>query len=162
MKQVAESSGVTEGFLSRLERDLTSPSVATLMTVCQVLHLDVGELLSHTEVARVSWEDAPKLIEAEPGVQERLLTPRSESRLQVIHSQFAPGASGNALDYSVNTPLHFVHVLEGELTVFLHDEDWTLRAQDSLTLDGRDLHRWQASASLGATVIWCLARTVAP
>ena len=159
MRQVAESSGVTEGFLSKLERDLTSPSLATLVTVCDVLKLDVGELLAKTEVARVRWNDAPRLLEAEEGVEERLLTPRSEDRLQVIYSAFAPGASGSMLDYSMNTPLHFVHVLEGELTVVLHDEEWILGRQDSLTLDGRDLHRWQASNETGASVMWCLAKT---
>ena len=35
--QVADSTGLTKGFLSRVERDLTSPSVASLVTLCQVL-----------------------------------------------------------------------------------------------------------------------------
>lgn len=157
IKQVAESSGVTEGFLSRLERDLTSPSVATLVTLCAVLKIDVGELLSHTEVARVTWEDAPKLAVTEPGVAERLLTPRSEARMQVIYGDHEPGATGSSHDYSVNAPLHFVHVVEGALTVRLQDESWDLGKRDSLTFDGREFHSWKASAELGATVLWCLS-----
>jgi transcriptional regulator with XRE-family HTH domain len=44
LAQVAEASGLTKGFLSRLERDETSPSLATLVQLCQVLPLTIGSL----------------------------------------------------------------------------------------------------------------------
>ena len=37
MAEVAEQSGLTKGFLSKLERDLTSVSVASLMRLCDAL-----------------------------------------------------------------------------------------------------------------------------
>lgn len=42
--QVAEMSGLTKGFLSRVERDLTSPSVSTLLKLCDVLGIEIGQL----------------------------------------------------------------------------------------------------------------------
>jgi transcriptional regulator with XRE-family HTH domain len=39
---LAEATGLTKGFISRVERDETSPSVATLVNLCQVLSLPVG------------------------------------------------------------------------------------------------------------------------
>src|SRR6185312_15399065 len=44
IEQVAESTGLTKGFLSRVELDLTSPSVASLVTLCQVLSVSIGDL----------------------------------------------------------------------------------------------------------------------
>ena len=49
--QVAEAAGLTKGFVSRLERDDVSPSVASLVTVCEVLGLRVGELFDPPETA---------------------------------------------------------------------------------------------------------------
>ncbi|MGB3337961.1 MAG: helix-turn-helix transcriptional regulator, partial [Devosia sp.] len=37
LDQVAQAAGLTKGFVSRLERDDVSPSVASLVTVCEVL-----------------------------------------------------------------------------------------------------------------------------
>lgn len=156
IKQVAESCGLTEGFISRLERDLTSPSVATLVSLCAVLKIDAGDLLSHTEAAHIRLGSAPKLRTQTEGNEEHLLTPRQESRLQVIHAVLDPGATGSSQNYSVNSPVHFVHVIEGRLTLSFQDGSWELVAGDSLTFDGNESHTWTTPEETGATVIWCL------
>lgn len=156
IKQIAETCGLTEGFISRLERDLTSPSVATLVNLCDALNIDAGELLSHTEAAQVSLKDAPRVSPVVEGAVEKLLTPRREARMQAIHAVLTPGASGSSQDYTVNSNVHFVHVLEGELTVKIQDQTWVLPCGDSLTFDGKESHRWTASPCFGASVLWCL------
>ena len=60
LAQVAESSGLSKGFLSRLERDETSPSVATLVQLCQVLSLPVGALFEEPEIQKVTRTAAPR------------------------------------------------------------------------------------------------------
>ncbi|BDZ53982.1 hypothetical protein GCM10025870_10550 [Agromyces marinus] len=59
LAQVAEASGLSKGFLSRLERDETSPSVATLVQLCQVLSLPVGALFAEPEIQHIRRGDAP-------------------------------------------------------------------------------------------------------
>lgn len=44
LDQVAQGAGLTKGFVSRLERDDVSPSVASLVAVCEILGLRVGDL----------------------------------------------------------------------------------------------------------------------
>ena len=39
LDQVAQAAGLTKGFVSRLERDDVSPSVASLVSVCDILGL---------------------------------------------------------------------------------------------------------------------------
>ena len=46
LEQLARATGLTKGFLSRVERDETSPSVATLLTLCEVMSIDVGSLFT--------------------------------------------------------------------------------------------------------------------
>lgn len=156
IKQVAESCGLTEGFISRLERDLTSPSVATLVSLCAVLKIDAGELLSHTEAAHVQLATAPRLAAQSPGTAEHLLTPRRENRLQVIRAVLDPGTTGSSQNYSVNSPVHFVHVLEGRMILSFPDQSWELLPGDALTFDGNESHTWTVPDDTGATVLWCL------
>ncbi|MDN6680524.1 MAG: helix-turn-helix domain-containing protein, partial [Yaniella sp.] len=47
--QVASFTGLSKGFLSRVERDLTSPSVASLVAICQVLGVPPGQMLEVPE-----------------------------------------------------------------------------------------------------------------
>ncbi len=56
---VAEEAGLTKGFLSRLERDDVSPSVASLVTVCGILGIGVGQLLGARDLAGPRRRGAP-------------------------------------------------------------------------------------------------------
>ena len=56
--EVAEAAGLTEGFLSRLERDRATASVAALVRLCAALDLAVGGA-----PARVLWVVSPALSE---------------------------------------------------------------------------------------------------
>ena len=44
LEQLANAAGLSKGYISRLERDDVSPSVASLVTVCDIIGLRVGEL----------------------------------------------------------------------------------------------------------------------
>ena len=92
--QLAEATGLSKAFVSRLERDETSPSVATLRAVCQVLSLPIGSLFESPDHEVVHLADAPHINFGGSLVVEQLLTPRSEAGVQILRSVLEPGASG--------------------------------------------------------------------
>src|SRR2546429_9721040 len=63
---VAERSGVTKSFLSRVERDETSPSVASLVGICEAVGLSMAALFRTPQTtlirraARPTVADLPK------------------------------------------------------------------------------------------------------
>ena len=83
LDQVAQAAGLTKGFVSRLERDDVSPSVASLVTVCDVLGLRVGAvfrpptLIGHPLPAKGG--SSTSAARAPPSVSS-LLAPRPRSR----------------------------------------------------------------------------------
>lgn len=156
IQQVAEATKLTKGFISRVERDETSPSVATLLTLCQVLSLPVGSLFEAAESAVVRFESAPLINMGGSGAKERLLTPRGQSRVQVIHSTLEPGADGGADLYTVNCDVEVVHVIKGALDVRLSDHTVPLAAGDTLTFPGREPHSWSNPHPHAAEVVWTL------
>ncbi|MCU1527844.1 MAG: transcription regulator, partial [Frondihabitans sp.] len=99
---VAEATQLTPGFISRIERNETSPSVATLVTICQVLSLSIGSLFEPAEKEVIALDDAPLINMGGDDAVERLLTPRNESRVQLLRSTLAPGATGGAELYTIN------------------------------------------------------------
>lgn len=156
LAQLAESSGLTKGFLSRVERDETSPSVATLVNICQVLSMPIGALFAEPEIQLVRADAAPRINLGGTGVVERLVSARAESRLQVIRSSMGPGASGGDELYTVASEVDVLHVLTGRVDVRFVDRELTLEDGDTLTFPGREPHSWRAGEE-GAEVVWGLA-----
>ncbi len=154
--QVAESAGLTRGFLSRVERDETSPSVATLITVCQVLSMPVGDLFESVENDLVRLAEAPLINMGGTGVEERLLTPRGQGRVQLLRSMLQPGASGGAEPYTINCDVEVLHVVSGVLELRLGNEVSLLRAGDTATFPGREPHTWRNGHDGVTETVWVL------
>ena len=115
--ELAERSGVTKGFLSQVERDLTSPSVGTLLRVCAALELPVGELFSGGAGPLVRAAERAPVAFGGQDVTEYQLTPAQESRLLVLESEIAPGGGSGEDAYELDSDAEFLHVLEGMLDV---------------------------------------------
>lgn len=156
LAQVATTAGLTKGFLSRLERDETSPSVATLVQLCQVLSVPVGALFAEPEIQKIALADAPLINLGGTDVTEHLVSPRSESRVQMIRSSMAPGATGGHELYTISSDVEVLHVLSGALTAHFVDRSVPLVAGDSLTFPGREPHNWSADPDVGAEVMWVI------
>ncbi|MDH2445376.1 cupin domain-containing protein [Amnibacterium sp. CER49] len=154
---VAEATGLTKGFISRVERDETSPSVVTLIMLCEVLSLPVGRLFEAPERAVVRLADAPRINLGGVGVVERLVSARSEPRVQVIRSTLEPGASGGPDLYTMSSEAEVVHVLSGAVRLRFATEEVALTAGDSLTFAGRDPHSWTNVAEGRTELVWVLA-----
>ncbi|WP_027944955.1 helix-turn-helix domain-containing protein [Amycolatopsis taiwanensis] len=156
IEEVAGVTGLTKGFLSRVERDLTSPSVATLITLCDVLHVPIGSLFETPDVQLVRGGTGAKVNLGGVSVEERLLTPRGESRVQVIRSVIDSEGHGGDDLYAVAADVDVLHVLRGRIIVRFSDEEWELTQGDSLTFNGHEPHTWRVVSDDGAEVIWVL------
>jgi transcriptional regulator with XRE-family HTH domain len=154
---VAEQAGLTKGFLSRLERDEVSPSVASLVTVCGVLGLGVGSLFQAPETSLVRAGDAPPINFGGQGLREHLLTAGSQRQLQVIRSLVEPGGGGGPELYALACDVEFVYVVKGRLRLQLPGEVVDLAAGDAFTMPGATPHTWlNPSATAPAEVLWAL------
>jgi len=156
--QVAAAAGLTEGFVSKLERDHVSPSVASLVSVCEALGLRVGELFEPPTSAIVRAGEGAQINFGGGTAREYLLSPGSQSHIEVLHSIVAPRGSGGAELYALDAEIEFVYVMKGEFDIVLGPERHSLREGDAMTFRGREPHTWQnPSATEEAEVLWVLA-----
>ncbi|WP_453910554.1 helix-turn-helix domain-containing protein [Tsukamurella soli] len=92
LEDVAAEVSITKGYLSKLERDTVSASVATLVKICAALDIPMGALFEGPAVGEVVRAGSYPPIEfGGTGVAEFLLTPGGERRLQMILGEIAPG-----------------------------------------------------------------------
>jgi transcriptional regulator with XRE-family HTH domain len=155
LAEVAAQSGLTKGFLSKLERDQASPSVASLMRLCQTLDISVGTLFQASSGEVVRHGARHRINFGGTEMQEYLLTPRGERRVQAILSDIAPGGGSGDEPYALPSDVEFVFVLEGRLQVTVRGEHVVLEAGDAFTFPPRSPHCFRGIAPAGRTrVLW--------
>ncbi|MET4621706.1 transcriptional regulator with XRE-family HTH domain [Arthrobacter sp. 2762] len=156
IEQVADATGLTKGFLSRVERDLTSPSVASLVTLCQVLSVSVGDLFAAPETHLTRRDDGPRISLGGEGIVERLLTARSERRLQILQATIEPRGRGENELYAVDCDVDVLHVVKGRIKLILTNEEYDLEEGDTLSFPGREPHTWVNPTDETVEVLWVL------
>jgi transcriptional regulator with XRE-family HTH domain len=155
MAEVAAESGLTKGFLSKLERDLTNVSVASLIRLCDALGISVGSLFQAAKGEVVRKGEYPPINFGGKGVREYLLTPAGEKRVQAILSDIEPGGGSGAEPYSLPTDVEFAFVLAGQLRIIVAGEQLTLDAGDAFTFQSSIEHTFHVVPSSGpARVLW--------
>ena len=156
IEQVAAATSLTKGFLSRVERDLTSPSVASLVTLCQVLSVSIGDLFLVPETHLTRLGEAPRISLGGEGINERLMTARSERRLQMIRAVIEPNGRGESELYSVDCEVETLHVVAGKFVLIFSNDRYELEAGDTVTFPGREPHTWINPTDEQSIVLWTL------
>jgi transcriptional regulator with XRE-family HTH domain len=155
LADVAEAAGLTKGFLSKIERDQATASVASLMRICETLEVSVGDLFNATPGDVVRRDAAPKINFGGTGMTEFLMSPRGEHRLQAILSEIAPGGGSGDEPYSLPADVEFVFVVSGRLSITLRDEEVVLEQGDTLTFPPHVPHTFRSALDEGTTqVLW--------
>ena len=157
LDQVAQAAGLTKGFVSRLERDDVSPSVASLVTVCDVLGLRVGELFDPPSSSVIRSGEGRLINFGGEGATERVITPGTQTALEVIHSVIEPGGNGGDELYALACDAECAYVLSGTVEVVLGDHSETLTAGDAMTFPGNSPHTWRNPGPRPCKVLWILA-----
>ena len=156
--QVAAAAGLTEGFMSKLERDQVSPSVASLVSVCEALGLRVGELFEPPTSAIVRAGEGAKINWGGINAREYLLSPGSQAHIEVLHSIVEPKGSGGDELYALDTEIEFVYVLKGQFDIVLGPSTHHLTVGDAMTFRGREPHTWRNPSTTDiAEVLWVLS-----
>lgn len=147
LEDVAQAIGLTPSFVSDVERDKASPSVNSLLALCEVLGLTVGSLFDGSDTAVVRRDNRRPIKFGGRGVEDYLLSPNSQTRFQAILSELRPSAAGSEELYSLRADEVFVMVMDGEVTIDLNGEETQLQQGDCMTYDPRILHTFRNPSS---------------
>ncbi|MGW0814455.1 helix-turn-helix domain-containing protein [Streptomyces viridiviolaceus] len=154
LTETAQQAEVTKGFLSQLERGLTSVSVPTLLRVCEVLQIGVGELFAHPDEQVV--EGGSRIDMGGAGVAEYLLTPADTTAFQVFRSVIEPGG-GTGGPYRLDTTTIFAMGLSGSTRLIVGGETRMLSAGVSTSFSGQALHQFDNPGTTASEVLWVLS-----
>lgn len=141
LADIGAATGLSRGFLSRVERGLSSASLASLLQWTKALETTVASLFE-SDLDGPDLSSRTPAFEAE-GVTDYLLT-KDESRFEVFEEHLEPGQAPDRRFWSVDADYAFVYVIRGALQIeFDHGERTVeLRAGDLHVYQPREPHRW--------------------
>jgi transcriptional regulator with XRE-family HTH domain len=157
LRQLAEQAGVTESFLSQVEREVTSPSIASVQRIARALDLGIAELFADGEPQSRLVRRSDRRRISYPGLDsvDEFLTAGSSGRLQVIMSMVEPGGGTGDEAYSHDSDEEVVVVLSGSLELWVADEHHLLDEGDAIAYSSRLPHRNRNPGDHQAVILFC-------
>jgi transcriptional regulator with XRE-family HTH domain len=170
LETVAARTDLSIGFLSQIERGLSSPSLRVLATLADVLGVGIAGLFGAKEDAATA-PDAIVTRERQraelnlwrTGISKQLLSPAgSKGRLNLFLVHMEPGGSTGDELYTHDGEEAGL-VIEGEMKLTVDAESWTLKHGDSFRFASRRPHRFSnPSGDSKAVVLWVNCVSAAP
>ena len=158
LRELAARAGVTESFLSQVERGVATPSIASVQRIARGLGLSIADLFAEMEsVGKVVRAGERRRIHYPGlGAVDEFLTRGRGGKLQVILSTVEPGGGTGEEPYTHDSDEEVVIVLEGELDLWVGDEQFHLAAGDSVTHSSRVPHRNTNNGTGPARILFCI------
>jgi len=170
LDQLAAETGLTKSFLSKLERGMSTPSIATVLKLARAYELGISELINTEGENHDETVSVVRLGERKPLVREgNNLGYRYEAvagkRLVKVMEPFIvhpPRAYKSDSQLFVHTGEEFLIVLKGSIEVVIGKERQRLNCGDSVYFDAELPHRIRTVSRTNAEVLIVVAQHGAP
>jgi transcriptional regulator with XRE-family HTH domain len=155
LAELAERTGMTKSYLSKVERGLSEPSFASVLKVCQAYGITTGQLLGEEpseerlQLTRKK-ERTPlrRLKKYEGYIYEALANKRASKAMQPFVMHPPPKSAAQATDLVSHQGEELLFVIKGEIEFMTHEKNVRLASGDALYFDATIPHR---SLSIGKT-----------
>ncbi len=153
LEELAQRSSLTKSYLSKLERGLSSPTIATVMKLAEALNMTVDQLIAkrhqESEILHVKAADRvpfSRSAERQGYIYEAIATERADKSMMPFIMM--PPFVINDGPMSSHAGEELIFVVAGEMEVVFEDRTVHMRSGDSLYFNASIPHR---SRSLGKT-----------
>ncbi len=158
LKQLAQATGLTQSFLSQVENDRSSPSVASLRKIAEALGTSIGTFfVGGSPNGRLVTKNArATLIHPKFRWRDSLLSPSLSGKLQVIWTEIEPGGGSGDEAYRHDSDEECLVVVRGKLDVWVGSEHYSMKAGDALTFESRIPHKNRNPGPGRTEVLWVM------
>jgi len=158
LQELSTRTGLSKGFLSKVERNETTPSIPSLISIAEAVGISMEELFRKPETTLVRASDRPTVTLPDKFVVDTLLTSITEKRVAVIETVASNNGSGGDQLYSIPSDCEVCYVIQGQIEINLDGDLYSLSAGDSLTFNAKIPHTWRSvSKTSPAKILWIVA-----
>ena len=154
-EELADRAELSKGFISQLERDLTSPSIATLVDILQVLGTNLQEFFTETPDEQIVFHDSDYFEKADDHLGNKIewIIPNAQKNImEPIRVTLEPG--GSTYPDIPHEGEEFGYILSGSVTIHIGNKKYKAKKGESFYFTPGSTHYIKASGKTGASLIW--------
>ncbi len=159
LKVVAERASISEGFLSQVENAVNSPSVDTLIRICNAIGVDAGDLISQVskrnDIVLIRKSDWDEIDFSHTGfVTRRFFSPEYRTVIDSAILVVEPGKSIPARK-NVKNGQEVLCILKGAIDLMLNNQTYTLLEGDCVHyFSNRESEKITNTGATTSFVLW--------
>ena len=153
-EELAERAGLTKGFISQIERDLTSISLDSFLQILEAMDENISDFFRESSAEKIVYRETDRVaIEKEKIQRFELLVPGSTNRrlepilLTLRKGQVTPRERPHEGE-------EFGFVLRGKVTLRFGKEALKLKRGECFYLSAEKEHWLQNTSSKEAVILW--------
>ncbi|MBP3603593.1 MAG: helix-turn-helix transcriptional regulator [Lachnospiraceae bacterium] len=154
-EELADRCELSKGFISQLERDLTSPSIATLIDILQCLGTDLKDFFNDSPDEQISFKENDyfeKIDEELKNKVEWIIPNAQKNMMEPIRLTLAPG--GSTYPDNPHEGEEFGYILSGSIQLILGKRTIKVKKGESFYFTPNTTHYIKANPKTGAILIW--------
>ena len=152
-EELADRAELSKGFISQLERDLTSPSIATLMDILQCLGTSIGEFFNETPEEQIVFGKTDYFEKHDQELKNEIkwIIPNAQKNMmEPILLTLEPG--GETYPDNPHEGEVFGYVLQGNISIHIGSKTYKAKKGESFYFVSDKKH--YLSSKAGAVLIW--------
>jgi transcriptional regulator with XRE-family HTH domain len=162
LTDLADGLGRSVGWLSQVERDISTPTTDDLSAMALLLDVSISSFVQTStnaaESGMIVRAHARRPIGSRaPGLVEELLSPDLTDDFEVVHSSFAPGAA--LMSYQARQTQEIGYITAGRFHLWIDGTMFQLGKGDSFRLRGEPF-RWANPYAEICDIIWVISPPV--
>lgn len=154
-EELADRAELSKGFISQVERELTSPSIATLVDILQCLGTDLKTFFNDSEDTQIVFRKGDFFEKTDAELKntiEWIIPNAQRNMMEPIRLTLAPG--GATYPDLPHEGEEFGYVLQGSIKIHVGNKVYKAKKGESFYFTPRAKHYIEASSSSGARLIW--------
>ena len=153
LEELANRSELSKGFLSQVERNLTSPSVATLDDILEALGTNLHDFFDQQEDEQLVFGKKDFFVnEQEDLVTEYIIPNAQKNQMEPLLLTLKPGAKSQ--EVKAHEGEEFGYVLKGSIVLVVGNKRLKVKSKETFYITGKEGHYLENVSSADAKVLW--------
>ena len=153
LEELASRSELTKGFLSQLERNLTSPSIDSLDDILEALGTNLADFFKEDKVEQYTFREQDFYVDERDDHTVSWIVPNAQkNQMEPILLTLPEG--GQSFEVAPHTGEEFGYVVDGTVALECDGKRSVLRKGETFYLHGRTFHVLKNEKKTPARVLW--------
>ena len=154
-EELADRSELSKGFISQVERNLTSPSIATLTDILQCLGTTLGEFFYESPDEQIVFGKSDYFEKYDPELKNEIKWIIPNAQKNVMEPILLTlEAGGETYPDNPHEGEEFGYVLKGTVKLVFGTQKYTLHTGESFAFPSTKKHRLENPGKYDAVVLW--------